>query len=109
MGRDRRDEEYYSSSEDDEDDEDEDGLLEAAKRHRERLERKAEAEEQRRRNFIRMLEVAETIVDLGHKQAAKKAHPDVGGSHEEMQDINAAEQWLIDVISRNIEEAAATL
>lgn len=79
-------------------------------RRREQMTREAESKEEQLKNFLRLLEVAERIVDNGYKQEAKTAHPDKeGGSHEAMQDVNEAKAWLLDIIVDHTEKAAAQL
>ena len=42
----------------------------------------------------------ERIISAGRKAVAKTVHPDVGGSHEEMRDVNAAAQQLLQQINK---------
>jgi Protein of unknown function (DUF3102) len=37
------------------------------------------------------------IVNLGYAQAARKAHPDVGGSTEQMDDLNKCKEFLLKI------------
>jgi len=37
------------------------------------------------------------IVNLGYAQAARKAHPDVGGSIEQMDDLNKCKEFLLKI------------
>jgi hypothetical protein len=79
-------------------------------RRRAQMAHEAETKEEQLKNFLRLLEVAERIVDHGYKQEAKTAHPDKeGGSHEAMQDVNEAKAWLLDIIIDHTEKAAAQL
>lgn len=37
---------------------------------------------------------AENIIQTGYRQLSKKLHPDTGGTHESMLELNAAVDWL---------------
>jgi len=41
-----------------------------------------------------ILKAAEALVEMGYRSLAKSLHPDVGGSHEKMANLNAAVEWL---------------
>jgi len=41
-----------------------------------------------------ILKAAEALVEMGYRSLAKSLHPDVGGSHEKMSNLNAAVEWL---------------
>ncbi len=41
---------------------------------------------------------AAELVELGFRTAAKRHHPDTGGSNETMREILAARDWLRDVV-----------
>jgi hypothetical protein len=63
--------------------------------------RAAVAHEARRRGAIAdprgwqpQRDVVDEIISAGVKTLARHHHPDVGGDHESMRDINAAADWL---------------
>ena len=43
---------------------------------------------------IAVRQVASEIVENGYRHLSKKLHPDVGGNHEGMQNLNSARDWL---------------
>jgi hypothetical protein len=58
--------------------------------------RKAEEEIEARRLLVPsgVLLMASTIIESGYRAVSKQYHPDVGGSHEKMANLNAAVEWL---------------
>ena len=74
------------------------------------LKKHVEAEQRRRRGRERSREQSnpprhaqagkpdlasvKAIIDAGYRALAKKAHPDLGGSHGQMTQLNATVEWL---------------
>lgn len=46
----------------------------------------------------KVVQLAKEMVEFSYREFAKKKHPDQGGSHEEMQLLNAAVAWLRSII-----------
>jgi hypothetical protein len=63
---------------------------EVFQKHREKQEQAAKREA----GQARRMETVEAVIKEGLRSLAKKAHPDVGGTEEEMQKLNAAVQQL---------------
>jgi hypothetical protein len=47
-----------------------------------------------------VIQVAREVVSVGLRTLAAKRHPDHGGSHEEMQTLNRAAEWVKLLITR---------
>jgi hypothetical protein len=45
-------------------------------------------------------DVAESLIEAGRRSLARRSHPDVGGSHEEMLHVNDAADWLREQVRR---------
>ena len=59
-----------------------------------RLAKAAEESRRIKEGLAEIPRLANLMVDIGYKELARKLHPDVGGSHEEMARLNAARQRL---------------
>jgi hypothetical protein len=42
------------------------------------------------------------IVDAGRREMARKLHPDQGGTHDQMSQLNLAVDWLKELIKESI-------
>ncbi|MGA7524636.1 MAG: AP2 domain-containing protein [Acidobacteriaceae bacterium] len=67
---------------------------EVFRKHREHREQTARNEAEQKRLQARDREATEAVIREGLRSLAKKAHPDAGGSNEEMQRLNATVQRL---------------
>ena len=70
---------------------------------RERARRQKLEQEKR---HTQMLALATNIVNAGYRESAKKAHPDVGGSADQMHELQAAKEWLLLQINKKASQPA---
>jgi chemotaxis protein histidine kinase CheA len=72
----------------------------SAERIQKEKERKAriEAEDKRREELV---EYAEELIGAGRRALATKYHPDHGGDHNKMSDINRVSKWLSALVKEN--------
>jgi hypothetical protein len=73
--------------------------------HRDKLGREAQARLVKKKiNLPEIWKEAKAIVDAGKRHLAKTAHPDSGGTHIRMQNVNAAAEWLLQYILKEENE-----
>jgi tellurite resistance protein len=75
---------------------------EEAKRFEEEAKRRAEETKHRVKKLKEKQATAREIINLGYKAKAKRVHPDVGGTSEEMHEIQELKQLLTKYVENNL-------